>query len=335
MFEIDFLPVGDTKSGDAIALRFTHPLSGEWVQVIVDAGFKDDGEALVDHVSRYYDSSVIDLAILTHPDGDHIGGMGEVLRGFEVRKLWLQDIGSHGGSSLPAARAIKELLTVAGEQGTDVYEVFAGDQEFDGALTIIGPDRGFYDELVTEQVSGVSPTTSVAKAALAATRGVWDRIGNVLGEEIPFPEKEVNPRNNSSTVTLLNLDGKRVLLTADAGVPALSRAWDYADSEGLADDLSFVQIPHHGSRRNGSSAWLDRLLGPTGQEPNRSAFLSVAPNSEKHPSGRIVNAYERRGCYVIATAGVPQCFQEETPMRPGWSNAIPLGPMIEEDETED
>ena len=45
MFELDFLPVGDgERSGDAIALRYSHPETGELVTGIIDTGFEDDGE---------------------------------------------------------------------------------------------------------------------------------------------------------------------------------------------------------------------------------------------------------------------------------------------------
>ena len=58
MLEIDFLPVGDGEdSGDAIAMRFTRPDTGGIAHVIVDAGFQDDGEALVEHVKNYYGTS--------------------------------------------------------------------------------------------------------------------------------------------------------------------------------------------------------------------------------------------------------------------------------------
>lgn len=76
MHEIDFLPVGNgERSGDAIAMRFTRPDNGGIAHVIIDAGFEDDGEALVRHVQDYYDTEYIDLAVLSHPDGDHIGGI--------------------------------------------------------------------------------------------------------------------------------------------------------------------------------------------------------------------------------------------------------------------
>lgn len=52
-YEIDFLPVGDnSKSGDAIALRYGNLYGSRAEQrvVVVDGGFTDDGEALVNHI---------------------------------------------------------------------------------------------------------------------------------------------------------------------------------------------------------------------------------------------------------------------------------------------
>lgn len=333
-YEIDFLPVGDGEdSGDAIAMRFIRPDTGEWAHVIIDAGYEDDGEGLVQHVKQHYETSVIDLAILTHPDGDHIGGMGKVLQGLTVRELWLHNIGAHGGSSLPAAAAVKDLIYRAHREGTKVYEVWAGTQMFGGALTILGPDREYYDALVREQVEGPGKSVTFGKALREAAAGLFERITHTLGmDEAPFMEKDVTPRNNSSMITLLSLGEKRMLFTGDAGVPALERAWDKAEDMDVAASPTLVQIPHHGSRRNGSSAWLDRLLGPAGQVVNGTAIVSAVAKSDKHPSGKIVNAHARRGCSVLATAGNSVCHCNGTPTRLGWGPATPLPPMVEEDD---
>ena len=132
-------------------------------------------------------------------------------------------------------------------------------------------------------------------------------------------------------ITLVAVDDRRVLLTADAGVPALERAWDSADQLGLGAAPTFVQIPHHGSRRNCSSAWLDRLLGGVGQAQTRTAFVSVVAESDKHPSGKVVNAHTRRGCAVIPTARRMALRRGNDPaassrQRSRW------GPMDESDE---
>lgn len=334
MFEIDFLPVGDTgRSGDAICMRFTRPDNAATAVVVIDAGFKDDGIALADHIRAYYGTRVVDLAILTHPDGDHIGGMGEVLRRLDVTKLWLHDIGAHGGDSLPAANAVDDLMAVAASRGTDVYEAWPGAAEFGGAITVLGPSRGYYEELVREQVSEAKPVEKGAARLLESVRSLADRVTAALGIEIPFDAKDVNPRNNSSMIILGRFDGGTQLFTADAGVPALARAWDHAEGVALAATPTMVQIAHHGSRRNCSSAWLDRLLGTTGQASNtRSAIVSCVADSDKHPSGRVVNAYKRRGCTVVATAGNAVCHNSGGMVRNGWGPATELGPMVEEDD---
>lgn len=60
MYEIDFLPVGDgARSGDAIALRYGN-LEGtraEQTVIVIDGGFSDDGEALVELIETHYDTT--------------------------------------------------------------------------------------------------------------------------------------------------------------------------------------------------------------------------------------------------------------------------------------
>jgi beta-lactamase superfamily II metal-dependent hydrolase len=334
-FEIDFLPVGDGKdSGDAIAMRFTHPTTGRWVHVVIDAGFQDDGEALVDHVLRYYDDDHIDLAILTHPDGDHIGGMGKVLQGLSVDNLLLHKIGERGGAGLPAADAVEDLIERAETEGTSVVEEFAGATAFNGALTILGPDEDYYHRLVTEQQVAAMSQTSASHGSLLtkAMVALSDRIAAMpLPVEIPFDEGEgTSPRNHSSIITLWNFGGHRVLLTGDAGVDSLDRAWEWLENSGLdASPPNMIQLPHHGSRRNASSALLDRILG-TGAIGSREALVSVSGGNPKHPSSRIANAYKRRGYPVTQTAGNTVCHNANTmPTRQGWGPAASL-PWLDE-----
>ena len=91
-YEIDFLAVGDTtKSGDAIALRYGTLVGPQKSQrvVIIDGGFKSDGDALVKHVKHYYETDTVDLVISTHTDGDHVNGLFPVLEQLRVGQLWM------------------------------------------------------------------------------------------------------------------------------------------------------------------------------------------------------------------------------------------------------
>lgn len=335
MYEIDFLPVGDgDRSGDAIAARFTTS-AGRMAHVIIDAGFQDDGEALVEHVRHYYSTTTVDLAILTHPDGDHIGGMGVVVRELSVQTLCLHNLGARGGASLDAADAVDDLIGVASDNGTEIVEPFAGGQAFDGALRILGPSEDYYEQLVEEQLH-VAKSAGRRGGVLEAARAVGQRFLAALPMEIPFEDGEgTSPRNNSCIITMLEVDGDRVLFTADAGVPALHRAWDFLQASGLgAQTPDLAQVPHHGSRRNASSEQLDRILGPTGQARVRSAMVSVSKDAdEKHPSPRVVNAYMRRGFDVVQTAGHTVCHRSpDAPTRAGWVPVAPLQPMDESQE---
>jgi hypothetical protein len=93
-------------------------------------------------------------------------------------------------------------------------------------------------------------------------------------------------------------NGRRVLLIGDAGVRALTWAADDADEFGLSlRQFTFVQVPHHISRRNVGPTILNRILGPIVPEGNErfAAFISAPPDDTTHPRKIVVNAFKRRG----------------------------------------
>jgi beta-lactamase superfamily II metal-dependent hydrolase len=330
MYDIDVLKAGKEKDADAITARFDRPDNGARVHVVVDAGWQADGDTVVAMLERY-GTNHVDLAVVTHPDGDHIGGMGKVFDNFTVGTLLIHRLDQRGGSSLPAAQAVRELSTKAAAAGTAVVEPEAGLQLLGGALTILGPDGGYYAELVAEQL--VRQPVRAALGLREAFRTFADRVAGSLPIEVPFDDGPgCGPRNNSSVISLLEVDDHRVLLTGDAGVPALKRALDYADGVGVpASQPDLVQMPHHGSRRNASSELLNRLLGPIGQLPRGVAFVSVTGKADpKHPSGRVVNAYARRGYPSFWTAGESiRWHSPDAPFRADYGPLEPLPPMDE------
>ncbi len=113
MHEIDFLKVGtEGKSGDAIALRF--PYQGIWAVVIIDGGFVDVGNELVEHVKQWYQTDHVDLVISTHPDADHINGLTPVLEGLDVGELFIHLPRLHRTDvSDWSAEAVDDLVRVA------------------------------------------------------------------------------------------------------------------------------------------------------------------------------------------------------------------------------
>ena len=116
-----------------------------------------------------------------------------------------------------------------------------------------------------------------------------------------------NASNELSVVLYGSFEKGNVLLTGDAGVRGLTWAANMADYLGLPlQRFSFVQIPHHGSRRNIGPTILTRLVGNKQLEtdPTRlTAFVSAPKDDEEHPKKMVLNAFKRRGGFVNATQG--------------------------------
>lgn len=352
-YEIDFLAVGEeSKSGDAIALRYGS-LTGSREQqtvVIIDGGFTDDGPRLVEHVAEWYETRRADIVISTHPDADHINGLKAVVEQMDVGELWMHLPWNHS-SAIALAKshrfsrgrfsehmtrsltAAAELEDIAKTKGVEIVEPFTGLTTPDNTLIIVGPTEQFYEEMLAEMERG----STVGTAAAGAVRRIRAMVSDLWRSERLTDEGETTPSNNSSTVTLLNMDEHYALLTGDAGISALENAATVLEALGIATSLKLVQVPHHGSKRNVGPTVLNRILGPTleeGAEPIASGVVSAARDgAPKHPAKVVTNAFRRRGFKVAATAGRTLLYGHNYD-RPRWTpvDPLPFYTQVEEDE---
>ena len=279
-FEIDFLEAGDKGSGDAIALRYRDDGGVDYVHV-VDGGYTDDGDKIIEHIKKYYDDALsINHVVLTHPDGDHAAGLKKVLEEFSIGTLWMNRPWEHvekllqrfnykytkDGLILRLKKDFPhtaELEEIANEQGIEIRQVFRGDQI--GEFTVLAPSLDRYIDLVVESDKTPEPER---KAAIAGS--IFERAAALIksfaatwGEEnLKGTSEGTSHENETSVVQFAELCGKKILLTGDAGVEALDEAYDYAVEVGIKlPGIDRFDAPHHGSRRNLSSDALDKWLG--------------------------------------------------------------------------
>ncbi len=354
-YEVDIRAVGEeSKSGDAIVLRYgDFSNRGGFKVVVIDGGFMESGEDLVKHIREFYNAGdVVDLVISTHPDSDHVNGLKGVLEELEVRELWMHrpwnraavvnEYVQHGSASnRTLSEKLKrsldgawELDKIARRKNIPIVEPFAGTESGDSVLAVLGPSEDYYNSLVaeygdSEQASARrSVFEQIAAGARKAAKWVvetWDK------DELVEPEDDaVSPQNNSSVVLLAHLDDTFFLFTADAGVPSLTQAADYAESRefSIAANVKFMQGGHHGSKRNIGPTLLNRIVGPIVGENERTGnwtFISAAKKGEpKHPSSRVINAHIRRGSEVGVTQGQSHCYKSaDVPSRPNWGPITP------------
>jgi beta-lactamase superfamily II metal-dependent hydrolase len=357
-YEIDFLPVGKEKSGDAILVRYgnLHGTRAEQKVILVDAGYPETGKAVVEHLATHYGTSDIDLAISTHPDQDHIGGMETVFNECTVRQLWMhqpwnhtKDIAEmfvHGHVTDQSVKTAlrksldeaHDLEAIARKRGIPIVEPFAGTSFDNKSVFVLGPTKEFYETLLPafrctpeakQDFNFLKGLIAGATEFIKTLAESWDI------ETLGTPSEDTSAENNSSTILLLQFGEKSALLTADGGLPALTPALQLLQAAKYdLSTIAFIQVPHHGSARNLSADFLDGLLGPkqAHEIKTRSAFVSVAKSDDlKHPSKKVTNAFRRRGAPVHATAGEAKCHFIDSPNR-GWGPSIPLPlyPEVEE-----
>lgn len=342
-FEVDFLPVGEDGSGDAITVRYS--IGAGFGIVVIDGGHTSTAETVINHITSFYGSDVIiDDMVLSHADDDHARGLIGVLNHFEVRRLWMNrpwlycaeiiDF-FHGNFTLAGIeREIKErhpylveLEAIAASKGTEVRDVFQGAEI--GPFTVMAPSRQRYIDLVPElaktpdtygTASVVGNIWGAAKSAVKAVFEAW----NV--ETLSDNPEPTSPSNETSTVLLGQLGSKKVLLTGDVGPEGLGEAALYANALGRLSAPDLVQVPHHGSRRNVTPTILDVWLGEALLEGTRGvAYCSVAKGKlGTYPRRTVSNAFRRRGYPVHVTHGNAKGHRHGYPQRPTWTGSIPL-----------
>ena len=371
VYEVDVLPVGDgERCGDAIALRFWIPDSLESQNVwVIDGGTKESGEALVRHIKEYYGTEFVNVVVSTHPDSDHASGLSVVLEKLKVGKLLMHQPWNHAeeinhlfddGRIIQsgieervwsALQDVRELEKIATRKYIKIIEPFSDNGEPQLALNanvyVLSPSKVFYEGQLTnfrcmpevaKQAENRARKQEFIEMLKAAAKETARALETWLKETLADPEEDAtSAENNSSVVLLFELDGDRLLFTADAGVPALTEAANRAQALGIdLKKAKFIQVPHHGSKRNVGPTILNRIIGPIKdtESYDKIAFVSASKDGQpKHPAKKVVNAFKRRGANVFATQGKWLCHHSSNaPQREGWSNATPLPFYKEVDE---
>lgn len=358
-FEIDFLDVKSTKSGDAITLRYK---KGGYESIhVVDAGFQATGDAVVDHIKLHYaQPTYIDHVVATHQDGDHAGGLRKILETFDVGGLWMlrpwtyADELIHRFATYQSVEHLRRKLRatypnlaaledIANERNIPIHEPFQG--AMIGAFHVLAPSRSRFLDLVVDSEktppavdarsvgdlieNGGGLLSALLTKAISLVRAAW-------GEEA-FSDEGTSNENEMSVIQYAMVADKRILLTGDAGRGGLAEAADYAPRVGLVlPGIDYFQVPHHGSRRNVDSVLLDRWLGTRLPSPPRrgeetfSAVVSAAREDGHHPRNAVVRAMIHRGAALVTTEGKTVCCSRNR-QRFGWSPIEPA-PYPEDQE---
>lgn len=322
-WEVDFLQVDSSRSGDAITARYQVG-STFWVHVI-DGGYAADAEPIARHIQQRYGTKIIDHMVVTHPDQDHAEGLAKLCELCEVRNLWMlrpwqyanelmsyfttytsvDRLASKLRSSYPF---IDELEKVAIKNKITISEPFQGTKI--GLFKVLAPSPNRWAHLVID--SDKTPENAdtgllgnlfeMAKSAVRFIKAGW-------GSE-KFSTEDTSNENEMSVIQYLEFNGRKIVLTGDAGRAGMTEAATYAPQAGLVlPGVSDFQAPHHGGRRNVNSEILDAWLGPILSglpAPGNELFtavISASKDDPAHPRKAVRRGLLHRGAMVVTTEG--------------------------------
>jgi beta-lactamase superfamily II metal-dependent hydrolase len=330
-FEIDMLSVGDadcilvTEWADSIPTR-----------VLIDGGNTQSAKTLKAFLGAH-EVGYLDHVVCTHPHDDHACGLVELVKDetigigtawvhrpelhIDLLEVELAISRSHG---LKRAKIIQETLETASnlvalceQRGIQVDEPFAGKKI--GCLTVVGPSEHYYTELLAQFADSSEIQASERLLRQCTIQEIAEGILEAQGQagvDLLLDDPETQPENNSSVILATIQQGGKYLFTGDAGAHALTLA-------AAAFDLTncrWMQIPHHGSRRNITKGLIE-TFSP------KIAYVSASGN-KKHPRRAVVNAFKENGATVYSThypsSGSKWHHRGDVPDRPSYSSATAL-----------
>ena len=184
-YEIDML---DVKAADAFLIHFFNDENNREYVVLIDGGNYDDGKTIAEFIRTNYTQHYIDLAICTHCDKDHYGGLVYLLEqqrdkgddNMGIREIWVDDPANHVELGKIKWYRKQDTLEVEARTVFDLgdtnlmkiiddlvengdiehYEPFADADDYDdkpytaskwsNLISVIGPTVDYYSELAPD-----------------------------------------------------------------------------------------------------------------------------------------------------------------------------------------
>jgi competence protein ComEC len=271
--EAYFLAVGQ---GDATVVR----LPGGRV-LLVDGGLPGRGRIVVAPMLARLWIRHIDVAVVTHVQDDHWGGLPELTRDVTIGELW------HPGGGCTSER-FQAFLDDLGRQGVRVIDVgraLGGGQALAQSETI-----GAFTDTTTPAEGSADTISTLARSSGHGWR---------LEASWPRDSRGMCSENDRSVVVKLRFGAFGLLLPGD--IEAGAEHALVAGRESLAADV--IKAPHHGSRTSSTPSLLaavrPRAAIASAGRGNRYGFPHAEVEARYAEVGAPVFRTDRDGAVVV------------------------------------
>ncbi len=311
--EVDLLPASTkSKGGDSALIRVGNfnyqddcQFNNQFV-ILLDSGYAENAKRIATHLRETYKTNKIDLAIITHPDMDHISGLYELLQSDQdiiISKTLIHDpwvhtknifnktedgrrtVQSIENSFEQTLSKLSDILETVGEKNTEPFLFYEKKHKF--KFYVLGPSKKKYQELLYKFPGMEGESSSARPLEIYEDRESNYSVDTATTHFLENPE--TSAKNDSSVIFLIQSDEgvPLFLFTGDAGVDGLNHALDYADSKGITyKGVDVFQIPHHGSIKNIDEDTINRISP-------QQAYVSAPPEKKEHPSKLVLNYFTK------------------------------------------
>ena len=348
-YEIDMLSLG---AADSIIIHFYDDLTSYEYVVLIDGGNYSDGPTVARHIKKYTAQGFVDLAIVTHPDKDHFGGIQYLLEkqrdnhsdSVGIREIWVDDPGNHitvddvkyyrsPWNVREEARSVFDcegdnLINILNELGNGIvwkepfyrfasvpYDKNEVYYAFDGAIRVLGPTKSYYESLVPRFRHDMKPFSYTDDGNDNPIMYSFSSR-SVTNKTIDSAYDDPSSHNQSSVIVMFSpSNGKNYLFMGDAG----REAFDNLDRipKIMTMNAFFLKVPHHGSKHNIDSNMIN-WINP------KVSYISTE-KCGKYLSTAVSNTLKKKGSLVYTTMdNWNQLFRVNMPPRDGYIRAESL-----------
>lgn len=351
-YEIDML---DVKSADAFLIHFWDDETNYDYVVLIDGGNYQDGSTIAKFIRKHYGTDLsIDLAICSHCDKDHFGGITYLLEqqrdngkdNMNIGQIWINDPAKHVPNG-EIKWSQKMSIYTKKVKARSVYDLDGHDNIFDIIDTLqqqkkIACFDPFSDAYMSGQISScesdlflvIGPTIDYYKSLVPDFRndlqrknGGYDsdeseeqlaelKEGRVYSKTLDDAEDDPSSHNRSSVIILFQPnDENKFLFMGDACRDSIDHIPQ--DLINSIQNVYWLKVPHHGSKHNLDSGIINHI------HP-KIAFISTEKYGH-YLSKAVVNALNKIGTKVYSTNNnSSMCHHKNTPTHSGYSPATPI-----------
>ena len=349
-YEIDMLDVG---AADAFLIHFFDDDNNYEYIVLIDGGNYGDGVKIAKFIRENYSQTYIDLAICTHCDGDHFGGILYLLEqqrddgrdNLNINEIWVNDPARHvelgqikwvrkEHSKNVKARSVYDynegnmmdiLDELVSKKKISWYEPFSDavkheDQSYvnsgwGGLIEVLGPTISYYEKLVPDFRNELQKKDYTTHEETDA-EDVEYVNNKVKCKKLDDAGDDPSSHNQSSVIIRFTpSNGDKYLFMGDAGKKAIDNM-----PQNLVDSLTdtyWFKVPHHGSIYNMDSDLINQITP-------KVAYISTEKYGH-YLSKDLIKALKRIGTEIYTTnINGSMCHHRNTPLHKGYTTANPI-----------